>query len=81
MLDLQRRDGAWPAFVGDSEASWTTALALCALNGTGEFTSAREKAFHCEFPASVRDCGSQKLIRYAKGRRPERRGTGIGSAS
>ena len=37
MLDLQRRDGAWPAFVGDSEASWTTALALCALNGTGEF--------------------------------------------
>ena len=46
MLDLQRQDGAWPAFVGDSEASWTTALALCALNGTGEFTSAREKAFH-----------------------------------
>jgi hypothetical protein len=46
MLDLQRRDGAWPAFVGDSEASWTTALALCALNGAGEFTSAREKAFH-----------------------------------
>src|SRR5580700_12287224 len=46
MLDLQRRDGAWPAFVGDSEVSWTTALALCALNGTGEFTSAREKAFH-----------------------------------
>jgi hypothetical protein len=46
MLDLQRRDGAWPAFVGDSEASWTTALALCALNGTGEFTSASEKALH-----------------------------------
>ncbi len=46
MLDLQRRDGAWPAFVGDSEASLTTALALCALNGTGEFTSTREKAFH-----------------------------------
>jgi hypothetical protein len=46
MLDLQRRDGAWPAFVGDSEASWTTALALCALNGAGEFTGAREKAFH-----------------------------------
>jgi hypothetical protein len=46
MLDLQRGEGAWPAFVGDSEASWTTALMLCALNGTGEFTSAREKAFH-----------------------------------
>ena len=46
MLDLQRQDGAWPAFAGDSEASWTTSLVLCALNGTGEFASAREKAFH-----------------------------------
>ena len=43
---LQRRDGAWPAFVGDTEASWTTALVLGALNGTGQFMSAREKAFH-----------------------------------
>jgi hypothetical protein len=43
---LQRRDGAWPAFVGDTDPSWTTALVLCALNGTGEFASAREKAFH-----------------------------------
>jgi hypothetical protein len=43
---LQRRDGAWPAFGGDSDGSWTTALVLCALNGTGEFASAREKAFH-----------------------------------
>jgi hypothetical protein len=34
---LQRRDGAWPAFGGDSDGSWTTALVLCALNGTGEF--------------------------------------------
>jgi hypothetical protein len=46
LSDLQRRDGAWPAFVGDTEASWTTALVLCALNGTGEFASARENAFH-----------------------------------
>jgi hypothetical protein len=45
VFDLQRRDGAWPAFVGDSEASCTTALVLCALNGTVEFASAREKAF------------------------------------
>jgi squalene cyclase len=43
---LQRRDGAWPAFGGDLDASWTTALVLCALNATGEFASAREKAFH-----------------------------------
>jgi squalene cyclase len=42
---MQRRDGAWPAFGGDSDGSWTTALVLCALNGTGEFESAREKAF------------------------------------
>jgi hypothetical protein len=45
LLRLQRRDGAWPAFRGDSDSSWTTALVLCALNGTGEFASAREKAF------------------------------------
>ncbi len=32
LLRLQRRDGGWPAFLGDSEGSWTTALALCALN-------------------------------------------------
>jgi hypothetical protein len=37
--------GPDPTFVGDSEASWTTAVVLCALNGTGEFESAREKAF------------------------------------
>jgi len=43
---LQRWDGAWPAFVGDTEASWTTALTLCALNATDEFGSARENAFH-----------------------------------
>src|ERR1700733_7643961 len=41
---LQRRDGGWPAFLGDSESSWTTALVSCALNGTGEFQSIREKA-------------------------------------
>src|SRR3984885_12407097 len=46
LFDLQRGDGAWSAFVGDSDGSWTTALVLCALNGTGEFASAREKAFH-----------------------------------
>jgi hypothetical protein len=27
LLRLQRRDGGWPAFLGDSEGSWTTALA------------------------------------------------------
>jgi hypothetical protein len=50
---LQRRDGGWPAFLGDSDSSWTTALVSCALNGTGEFQSIREKAFHCEFSATL----------------------------
>src|SRR6202161_3943931 len=46
LLRLQRRDGGWPAFLGDSEGSWTTALALCALNQVTDFAVAREKAFH-----------------------------------
>src|SRR3984893_6005088 len=46
LLRLQRRDGGWPAFLGDAEASWTTALALCALNEMTDFAAAREKAFH-----------------------------------
>jgi hypothetical protein len=45
LLHLQRRDGAWPAFAGDSEGSWTTALALCAFNGMTDFASAREQAY------------------------------------
>ena len=46
LLRLQRRDGGWPAFLGDSEGSWTTALALCTLNEMTDFAGAREKAFH-----------------------------------
>ena len=46
LLRLQRHDGSWPAFRGDSEGSWTTALALSALNQTGDFADAREKALH-----------------------------------
>ncbi len=44
LLKSQLSDGGWPAFLGDSEGSWTTALALCTLNSTGDFTAAREKA-------------------------------------
>jgi hypothetical protein len=44
LLTSQRPDGNWPAFDGDSEGSWTTALALCTLNITGDFVAAREKA-------------------------------------
>ncbi len=45
LLKSQLSDGGWPVFLGDSEGSWTTALALCTLNSTGDFTAAREKAF------------------------------------
>jgi hypothetical protein len=45
LLKSQLSDGGWPAFLGDSEGSWTTALALCTLNSTGDFTAARDKAF------------------------------------
>jgi len=44
LLKSQLSDGCWPAFLVDSEGSWTTAIALCALNSTGDFTAAREKA-------------------------------------
>ena len=43
LLKSQLTDGGWPAFLGDSEGSWTTALALCTLNSTGDFTAARER--------------------------------------
>jgi squalene cyclase len=44
LLRTQRRDGAWPAFVGDPEASWTTALAVSTLNALNESSSSRERA-------------------------------------
>lgn len=44
LLKSQLGDGSWPAFRGDSEGSWTTALAVCSLNATGDFAAAREKA-------------------------------------
>src|SRR5579864_8406838 len=41
---VQLADGSWPAFVGDRESSWTTALALCALTMLNEVSEARDKA-------------------------------------
>lgn len=32
LLGLQRREGSWPAFAGDQEGSWTTALAALTLS-------------------------------------------------
>ena len=44
LLKSQLRDGSWPAFRGDSEGNWTTALAVCAMNATGDLPAARAKA-------------------------------------
>jgi len=44
LLKSQRADGAWPAFEGDPEPSWTTALALCALTAVNDPSDARERA-------------------------------------
>lgn len=43
LLGSQLRDGSWPAFKGDSEGSWATALAICTLNMTGDFVAQRDK--------------------------------------
>src|ERR1700737_1414199 len=43
LSDVQLADGSWPAFVGDRESSWTTALAICALNSVNDPSKARER--------------------------------------
>ncbi len=40
---VQLADGSWPSFVGDRESSWTTALAICALNSVNDPSKARER--------------------------------------
>src|SRR5581483_1284710 len=44
LLRSQLGNGSWPVFRGDSEASWTTAVAACTLNVTGDFAAQRDKA-------------------------------------
>jgi hypothetical protein len=44
LLRSQERDGGWPAFIGDVESAWVTALVLCTLNTTSDFAVARERA-------------------------------------
>lgn len=44
MLGSQRTDGGWPAFTGDPEPSWTTALALSTLTAANDVSDARERA-------------------------------------
>ena len=46
LLGLQRRDGSWPAFSGDQDGSWTTALAMIVLNITSDGVPARGRALH-----------------------------------
>ncbi len=40
---VQLADGSWPSFVGDRESSWTTALAVCALNSVNDPSKASER--------------------------------------
>ena len=40
---VQLADGSWPSFVGDRESSWTTALAVCALNSVNDPSKAQER--------------------------------------
>ena len=44
LMRLQGRDGGWPAFEGDPEPSWTTALALCTLTSVNDLSDACERA-------------------------------------
>jgi hypothetical protein len=44
LLWLQRADGGWPAFEGDPEPSWTTALCLSTLTAVNDVSDARERA-------------------------------------
>src|SRR5215469_5359433 len=43
LLESQRVDGGWPAFPGDLEPSWTTALALSTLIVANEVSDSRER--------------------------------------
>ena len=56
LLRLQRHDGSWPAFAGDSAGSWTTSLALCALNQRTEFATARDKALRWLLEERGKEC-------------------------
>ncbi len=44
LLGSQLADGGWPAFQGDQEGSWTTALALCTLTAVNDVSEARDRA-------------------------------------
>jgi hypothetical protein len=44
VLRAQLANGSWPSFIGDGDSSWTTALAICALNSANDSSGARERA-------------------------------------
>jgi len=44
LLSVQRGDGSWPAFKGDDDGSWTTAMAAVALSRVGGDSRVLEKA-------------------------------------
>src|SRR5689334_22327832 len=46
LLRSQFDDGAWPAFEGDREGSWATALAVSTLTALNDLSNARQRALH-----------------------------------
>ena len=46
LTNSQLTDGGWPAFEGDPEPSWTTALCLSTLTAVNDVSDARERALH-----------------------------------
>lgn len=55
LLRAQLSDGSWPSFIGDGESSWTTALAICALNAANDSSGARERGQSWLLTAKGRD--------------------------
>jgi hypothetical protein len=55
LLKWQNSDGSWPAFLGDTEGSWVTSLALTVLNTLGDGSSASDRALRWMLEARGRE--------------------------
>jgi|SRR5690242_5433441 hypothetical protein len=54
--NMQLRQGAWPAFLSDRQACWTTSLALVTFNILDDAASARDRAVNW----AIRDEGKEE---------------------
>jgi hypothetical protein len=55
LLKWQNPDGSWPAFLGDTEGSWVTSLALTVLNTLGDGSGASDRALRWMIEARGRE--------------------------